>query len=162
MPLSCWSILLFFPSPHSPSHPYSHCHLFLLTSAVPIHRSRFILSWPCGYHSHTSTDVDSIGSAIGGAELFGGTAARASDINSETEFVLNYWVPFSLSLSLFPSFLTLYLSSSVFYCFFLVLTDFMFKYSFPSFLLFSFSLFPLLLVFVFQSLVCVWLFAYES
>ena len=37
---------------------------------------------------HLATDMDSIGSAVGGAELFGGVAARASDINTETEYAL--------------------------------------------------------------------------
>jgi hypothetical protein len=37
---------------------------------------------------HTSTDTDSISSAIACAHLFDGIAARASDLNSETEFVL--------------------------------------------------------------------------
>eukprot|EP00455_Lapot_gusevi_P049308 TRINITY_DN696_c0_g1_i1.p1 TRINITY_DN696_c0_g1~~TRINITY_DN696_c0_g1_i1.p1 ORF type:complete len:462 (-),score=194.73 TRINITY_DN696_c0_g1_i1:39-1394(-) len=42
----------------------------------------------CVFVGHTATDMDSIGSAIGAAELFDGIAARASDINSETEFAL--------------------------------------------------------------------------
>ncbi|KAJ8604894.1 hypothetical protein CTAYLR_004311 [Chrysophaeum taylorii] len=42
----------------------------------------------CG---HLVADLDSIAAAIGAAELYGGTAARASEINSETEFALEYW-----------------------------------------------------------------------
>ncbi|KNC54680.1 inorganic diphosphatase [Thecamonas trahens ATCC 50062] len=37
---------------------------------------------------HLATDMDSIGSAVGAAELFGGTATRASEINSETAYAL--------------------------------------------------------------------------
>jgi manganese-dependent inorganic pyrophosphatase len=40
---------------------------------------------------HTATDMDSIGSALGCAELFDGVASRASDINNETKWVLDYW-----------------------------------------------------------------------
>ena len=40
----------------------------------------------CG---HLMTDLDSIAGAIGAAELYGGTAARASEVNPETEFALN-------------------------------------------------------------------------
>lgn len=42
----------------------------------------------CG---HLVTDMDSIAAAIAAAELYGGVAARASEVNSETQFVLNYW-----------------------------------------------------------------------
>jgi manganese-dependent inorganic pyrophosphatase len=35
--------------------------------------------------------MDSIGSAIGAAEIFGGTASRASDINTETAFALEHF-----------------------------------------------------------------------
>lgn len=42
----------------------------------------------CG---HLVADMDSIAGAIGGATLYGGTPARASAINSETEFALDYW-----------------------------------------------------------------------
>jgi manganese-dependent inorganic pyrophosphatase len=42
----------------------------------------------CG---HLMTDLDSIAGAIGAAELYNGTAARASEINSETAFALKYW-----------------------------------------------------------------------
>ena len=42
----------------------------------------------CG---HVVTDLDSIAGAIGAAVLHGGVAARASEINSETEFALEYW-----------------------------------------------------------------------
>ncbi|KAJ8602874.1 hypothetical protein CTAYLR_010631 [Chrysophaeum taylorii] len=42
----------------------------------------------CG---HLVADLDSIAGAIGAAALYGGTPARASDINSETEFALEYW-----------------------------------------------------------------------
>ena len=40
---------------------------------------------------HQKNDVDSICSAIAAAELFRGVAARADDINRETEFVLKYF-----------------------------------------------------------------------
>ena len=42
----------------------------------------------CG---HLVTDLDSIAGAIGAAELYSGTASRASQINSETAFTLQYW-----------------------------------------------------------------------
>jgi manganese-dependent inorganic pyrophosphatase len=42
----------------------------------------------CG---HLVTDLDSIAGAIGAAELYGGVPARASEINSETQFALNHW-----------------------------------------------------------------------
>ena len=42
----------------------------------------------CG---HVVTDLDSIAGAIGAAHLYGGTPARASDINSETTFALKEW-----------------------------------------------------------------------
>ena len=37
------------------------------------------------------TDLDSIAGAIGAAELYGGVAARASEVNSETAFALKLW-----------------------------------------------------------------------
>ena len=40
---------------------------------------------------HLNTDMDSIASAIGAAELFAGTAASASEVNSETAFALKRW-----------------------------------------------------------------------
>ena len=42
----------------------------------------------CG---HLVTDLDSIAGAMGAAELYGGTASRASEVNSETQFALDYW-----------------------------------------------------------------------
>lgn len=42
----------------------------------------------CG---HLVTDLDSIAGAIGAAELYGGIAARASEVNSETAFALKLW-----------------------------------------------------------------------
>lgn len=42
----------------------------------------------CG---HLVTDMDSIAGAIGAAELYGGTPARASEVNSETKFCLEHW-----------------------------------------------------------------------
>ena len=42
----------------------------------------------CG---HLVTDLDSIAGAIGAAELYHGTAARASEVNSETAFALKLW-----------------------------------------------------------------------
>jgi len=40
---------------------------------------------------HLVTDLDSVGGAIGAASLYGGIAARASEINSETAFALERW-----------------------------------------------------------------------
>jgi hypothetical protein len=40
---------------------------------------------------HLMTDLDSIAGSLGAAELYGGIAARASEINSETQFALNFW-----------------------------------------------------------------------
>lgn len=42
----------------------------------------------CG---HLVTDLDSIAGAIGAAELYGGVPCRASEVNSETSFALDYW-----------------------------------------------------------------------
>mmetsp|Transcript_83334 Transcript_83334/g.166803 ORF Transcript_83334/g.166803 Transcript_83334/m.166803 type:complete len:428 (+) Transcript_83334:60-1343(+) len=42
----------------------------------------------CG---HLVTDMDSIAGAIGAADLYGGTACRASEVNSETTFCLERW-----------------------------------------------------------------------
>ena len=42
----------------------------------------------CG---HVQTDLDSIAGAVGGALLYGGFAVRASEVNSETSFALDYW-----------------------------------------------------------------------
>ena len=39
---------------------------------------------------HLSPDSDTIGSAIGAAELFGGEARRAGKLNKETQFVVDY------------------------------------------------------------------------
>jgi len=40
---------------------------------------------------HAQADTDSVVSAVAAAELFGGVASRASDLNGETKFVLEYW-----------------------------------------------------------------------
>jgi len=40
---------------------------------------------------HLVTDLDSVAGAIGAAELYGGTPALASEINSETAFALEKW-----------------------------------------------------------------------
>eukprot|EP00551_Chaetoceros_affinis_P005915 CAMPEP_0203663826 /NCGR_PEP_ID=MMETSP0090-20130426/1358_1 /ASSEMBLY_ACC=CAM_ASM_001088 /TAXON_ID=426623 /ORGANISM="Chaetoceros affinis, Strain CCMP159" /LENGTH=545 /DNA_ID=CAMNT_0050526869 /DNA_START=44 /DNA_END=1681 /DNA_ORIENTATION=- len=40
---------------------------------------------------HLVTDLDSVAGAIGAAELYGGKAALASDVNSETQFALDQW-----------------------------------------------------------------------
>lgn len=40
---------------------------------------------------HLVTDLDSVAGAIGAAALYGGTAALASEVNSETAFALDYW-----------------------------------------------------------------------
>lgn len=42
----------------------------------------------CG---HLVADLDSIAGAIGAATLYGGIPARASEINSETQFALDHW-----------------------------------------------------------------------
>ena len=42
----------------------------------------------CG---HLVTDLDSIAGSIGAAHLYGGTPARASEINTETQFALDHW-----------------------------------------------------------------------
>jgi hypothetical protein len=42
----------------------------------------------CG---HLVADLDSVAGAIGAAALYGGVPARASAINSETEFALETW-----------------------------------------------------------------------
>ena len=42
----------------------------------------------CG---HLVADLDSIAGALGAADLYGGFPARASDVNSETEFALDEW-----------------------------------------------------------------------
>lgn len=42
----------------------------------------------CG---HLVADMDSVAGAIGAATLYGGMPARASEINSETEFALAHW-----------------------------------------------------------------------
>jgi len=49
------------------------------------------LSQDAVFCGHLVTDMDSIAGAIGAAELYGGLAARASEINSETAFALEYW-----------------------------------------------------------------------
>eukprot|EP00467_Chlorarachnion_reptans_P013355 CAMPEP_0114510532 /NCGR_PEP_ID=MMETSP0109-20121206/13850_1 /TAXON_ID=29199 /ORGANISM="Chlorarachnion reptans, Strain CCCM449" /LENGTH=423 /DNA_ID=CAMNT_0001689871 /DNA_START=208 /DNA_END=1479 /DNA_ORIENTATION=+ len=45
----------------------------------------------CVFVGHTNTDLDSIAAAIAAAHLFDGTPARASEINTETEWVLERW-----------------------------------------------------------------------
>mmetsp|Transcript_4156 Transcript_4156/g.6136 ORF Transcript_4156/g.6136 Transcript_4156/m.6136 type:complete len:361 (+) Transcript_4156:75-1157(+) len=45
----------------------------------------------CIFVGHTNTDLDSIAGAIAASHLFGGVPARASDINTETEYVLTRW-----------------------------------------------------------------------
>ena len=40
---------------------------------------------------HLQTDLDSVAGAIGAALLYGGSPARASEVNSETAFALDYW-----------------------------------------------------------------------
>lgn len=45
----------------------------------------------CLFVGHLVTDLDSVAGAIGAAALYGGTATLASEINSETEFALDYW-----------------------------------------------------------------------
>jgi inorganic pyrophosphatase/exopolyphosphatase len=40
---------------------------------------------------HLVTDLDSVAGSIGAAELYGGIPARASEVNSETNFALKYW-----------------------------------------------------------------------
>jgi len=45
----------------------------------------------CVFTGHTNTDMDSIGTAIACADLYGGIAARSSEINGETKFVMKRW-----------------------------------------------------------------------
>ena len=45
----------------------------------------------CVFVGHLATDMDSIASAIGAAEIFGGIASRASEINTETAFALEHF-----------------------------------------------------------------------
>ena len=45
----------------------------------------------CVFVGHVVTDLDSVAGAIGAAALYGGTAALASKVNSETQFALDYW-----------------------------------------------------------------------
>jgi len=45
----------------------------------------------CVFVGHTNTDLDSIAAGIAASHLFGGTPARASEINTETEWVLEKW-----------------------------------------------------------------------
>ena len=40
---------------------------------------------------HLVTDLDSVAGAIGAAALYGGVPALASEVNSETQFALDYW-----------------------------------------------------------------------
>jgi manganese-dependent inorganic pyrophosphatase len=40
---------------------------------------------------HLVTDLDSIAGAVGASELYHGIPARASEVNSETAFALDYW-----------------------------------------------------------------------
>mmetsp|Transcript_11321 Transcript_11321/g.21192 ORF Transcript_11321/g.21192 Transcript_11321/m.21192 type:complete len:468 (-) Transcript_11321:99-1502(-) len=40
---------------------------------------------------HLVTDLDSVAGAIGAAALYGGVPALASEVNSETQFALEYW-----------------------------------------------------------------------
>jgi len=59
----------------------------------------------CG---HLVTDLDSIAGSLGAAELFGGKPARASEVNSETRFALDYWgvqepEPIEKMLTTYPS-----------------------------------------------------------
>lgn len=62
-----------------------HVDLPAVTNYIPHILSDAIF---CG---HLVTDLDSIAGAIGAAELYGGVAARASEVNSETQFALDYW-----------------------------------------------------------------------
>ena len=46
----------------------------------------------CVYIGHTNTDMDSIGSALACAELYGGTATRATEkLNNEIRVCLKHW-----------------------------------------------------------------------
>jgi len=45
----------------------------------------------CVFVGHIVTDLDSVAGAIGAAALYGGRAALASKVNSETQFALDYW-----------------------------------------------------------------------
>ena len=45
----------------------------------------------CVFTGHTKTDMDSVASAIACAYLYGGLAARSSEVNAETKFCLKKW-----------------------------------------------------------------------
>lgn len=45
----------------------------------------------CIFIGHIATDCDSISSAIACADLFNGIAVRASDLNTEIQYSLDYW-----------------------------------------------------------------------
>lgn len=71
-------IFYFIRMPEQPAVPQVSTFIpFILSDAIF-----------CG---HLVTDLDSIAGAIGAAELYGGVPARASEVNSETQFALNYW-----------------------------------------------------------------------
>ena len=66
--------------------------LFPETNSLPVVSAYipFMLSGAI-FVGHLMTDLDSIAGAIGAAELYGGVAGRASEVNSETQFALDYW-----------------------------------------------------------------------
>lgn len=45
----------------------------------------------CIFVGHKATDLDSIASAVGCAELYSGIAARASEVNNESRYALEIW-----------------------------------------------------------------------
>ena len=45
----------------------------------------------CVFVGHIVTDLDSVAGSIGAADFYGGRAALASKVNSETQFALDYW-----------------------------------------------------------------------
>eukprot|EP00980_Cylindrotheca_fusiformis_P017055 scaffold5234_cov131-Cylindrotheca_fusiformis.AAC.2 len=65
-----------------------------IVDSLPVHEVELYLPTSlknvlfCG---HLVTDLDSIAGAIGAAAFYGGVAARASPVNSETQFALDYW-----------------------------------------------------------------------
>ena len=45
----------------------------------------------CIFVGHVAADLDSVAAAVAGAELYGGTAALPSALNSESKWALKYW-----------------------------------------------------------------------
>ena len=81
------------------------------TDSVTVSSYRLDALKNCVFVGHTNTDMDSIGSALAAAVLFDGKAARASEVNGETKFVLDL-----LDMEAPPLFKTLDSSSKMRVC----------------------------------------------